>query len=765
MQPNISRRDLLKAGGALVVSFTFDAVIPRWARAQTQPDGKPLDPSDVDSFLAIHRDGTVTVYSGKVDVGTGLRVAVAQMAAEELGVAADRITVIDGDTGVCPDQGGTGGSTGLTRGGAEVRQAAATARRALLNLGAERLNRRANELTIADGVVKPAAGGNGVGIGALVGDRRLSLKVDPKIPLQQPSSFTSIGKPLPRPDIPAKCTGRHTYVHDMTVPGMLHARVIRPASIGANLLAVDESSIREIPNVRVVRIKDFLAVVSNDEWAAVRAARELKATWSESATLPGSDGLDRWTRDAEPTRAEGAVIYARNDAPAPSGTAARMATAAKKYSATYFWPYQSHASLGPSCALADIKGDGGTVWSSSQGTHGVRQNLSKVFGLTAGKLRVVFLDGSGSYGTNGGDHAAADAVLLSKHLGQPVRVQWSREDETGWDPKGPQQLLEVQAELDAGGRIVAWETQMWLSFNTPGTRALLAADAAGLPQDHGQGAGAITQNTEPPYAADTGHVVVHWLKDAPLQLSNLRAPGKIANVFAVESFTDELAFALRADPVEFRLSRLWDPRIQPPDEDEVRRHVARAAETIKRAADAFGWKPRPSPNPQARRGNLLAGRGFAYMRYKQAENYIAMAMDVTVDPATGRIAIVRVVCAHDCGLVVNPDALKNQIEGCIVQTISRTLHEEVTFDRSRVTSVDWASYPILRFPEAPQIDVMLIDRPDQPLLGAGEAATTPVAAAIANAVFDATGARLRTVPFTPERVKAALASRSTSDGV
>ena len=761
---DISRRDLLKAGGALVVSFTFDAAIPRWARAQTQPQDKPLDPSDVDSFLAIHPDGTVTVYTGKVDVGTGLRIAVAQMAAEELGVATDRITVIDGDTAMCPDQGGTGGSTGLTRGGAEVRQAAATARQAFLSLAAERLNRSANELTIVNGVVRlrpdAVVGGGGEGssisIGALVGDRRVSLKVDPRIPLQQPSAFTSIGKPLPRPDIPAKCTGRHTYVHDMTVPGMLHARVIRPASIGAYLVAVDESSIREIPDVRVVRIKNFLAVVSKDEWAAVRAARELKATWSESATLPGSDGLDRWTRNADEMRDGGNPIYVRGDMPAV------MATAAKKYSATYFWPYQSHASLGPSCALADIKDDGGTIWSSSQGTHGMRQNLSRIFGLAPAKLRVVFLDGSGSYGTNGGDHAAADAVLLSKHLGRPVRVQWSREDETGWDPKGPQQLLEVHAGLDATGRIVAWDTQMWLSNNAPGTRALLAADAAGLPQDHGQGAGAITQNTEPPYAADTGRVIVHWLREAPLPLSNLRAPGKIANVFAVESFTDELAFALHADPVEFRLSRLTDPRIQPRDEDALRRHIARASETIKRAADAFGWRPRPSPNPQPRRGSLLAGRGFAYMRYKQAENYIAMAMDVTVDPATGRIAVARVVCAHDCGLVVNPDALKNQVEGCIVQTISRTLHEEVTFDRSRVTSVDWVSYPILRFPEAPQVDVVLIDRPDQPLVGAGEAATTPVAAAIANAVFDATGTRLRSVPFTPERVKAAMAARSTA---
>jgi CO/xanthine dehydrogenase Mo-binding subunit len=286
---------------------------------------------------------------------------------------------------------------------------------------------------------------------------------------------------------------------------------------------------------------------------------------------------------------------------------------------------------------------------------------------------------------------------------------------------------------------------MWLSTNAPGTRALLAADAAGLAQEHGQGAGAITQNGDPPYQADHVRVLAHWVKETPLQLSNLRAPGKIANVFAVESFTDELAAAAGVDPIAFRVNRLTDPR---------------ALDAITRTAAAAAWQSRPSPNPGARQGNRLAGRGFAYMRYKQAENYVAMAMDVAVDAATGQVTVTRVVCAHDCGLVVNPDALKNQIEGCIVQTISRTLHEEVTFDRSRVTSVDWASYPILRFPEAPQVDVVLIDRRDQPMLGAGEAATAPVAAAIANAVFDATGVRLRSVPFTPERVKAAMDSKS-----
>jgi nicotinate dehydrogenase subunit B len=741
MDTRLSRRDLLKSGAGLIIAFAFDATVPWWASAQTSAAGgeKSVDPSEVDSFLAIHPDGTVTVYSGKVDVGTGLRIAVAQMAAEELGVRAERITLIDGDTAVCPDQGGTGGSTGLTRGGTEVRQAAATARQALLGLGAVRLNRPAGELTIVDGEVRPLAGGSGVGIGALVGDRRLSLKVDPKAPLREPASYISVGKPLPRPDIPDKCTGRHVYTHDLTSPGVLHARVIRPAAIGARLVSVDESLVRGLPDVKVVRIENFLAVVSKDEWAAVRASRELKSTWSHAETLPGSDGLDHWTRSAPVDHDQ--IVVTRGDA------VGVLTGAAKKLSATYFWPFQSHASLGPSCAVADIRGDGGTIWSASQGTHGLRANLVKVFGLSPAKTRVVFLDGSGSYGTNGSDHVAADAVLLSKTLGQPVRVQWTRADETGWDPKGPQQLLEISASVDEAGQIVAWDTQMWLSNNAPGTRALLAADAAGLTQEHGQGAGLMTQNGDPPYQAANVRVLVHWLKDAPLQLSNLRAPGKIANVFAVESFIDELAAAAGVDPVAFRVSRLADPR---------------ALDAINRTAQAFAWQSRSSPNPQARQGSLLVGRGIAYMRYKQSENYVAMAMEIAVDPSTGGIGVRRVVCAHDCGLIVNPDALKNQIEGCIVQTLSRTLHEEVTFDRSRVTSVDWASYRILRFPEAPQIDVVLIERDDQPLLGAGEAATAPVAAALANAVFDATGVRLRTVPFMPERVKAALTNRSQS---
>jgi nicotinate dehydrogenase subunit B len=735
---SISRRDVLKAGGALVVSFVF-SVGGRRVAGQTPMAsgsvGRPLDPTEVDGLLAIHADGSVTLYTSKVDVGTGVRIAFAQMAAEELGVPPARITVVEGDTALCPDQGGTGGSTGLTRGGTEIRAAAATARRALLDLAATRLSRPAAELTIIDGEVRPLAGGAGVSVGALIGDRRFALKVDNRAPLTPASRLTSIGKPLPRPDVPDKCTGRHVYIQDFTLPGMLHARIIRPPAIGATLVSIDESSLRGVPDVRVVRVENFLAVVAKDEWAAVRAAAVLNATWSPWEGLPGHVGLDRYSRTAPLARDQD--IVTKGNAPAA------LQGAARTMSATYFWPFQSHASLGPSCAVADVRTDGSaTVWCASQNTHGVRTNLARVFGLSPGKVRVIFVEGAGSYGTNGTDHVAADAFLLSKTVGQPVRVQWMRHDEHGWDPKGPQQLLDVRAGLDAAGRIVAWETEMWVPNAAPGARALLAADAARIPQDHGTGSGAITQNGDPPYAADHVRVVAHFIKDTPLQLSNLRAPGKIANVFAVEGFTDELAAAAGVDAVEFRVTQLTDPR---------------ALDVITRAASSFRWNTRPSPNPRAREGNMLVGRGIAYMRYKQNENYVAMAMEVAVDRASGRIDVRRVTCAHDCGLIVNPDGLRNQVEGCIVQTLSRALHEEVTFDRSRVTSVDWKSYPILQFPEAPAVEVILVDHPDQPLLGAGEAATAPVAAALGNAVFDATGVRLRTVPFTPARVKAALA--------
>jgi nicotinate dehydrogenase subunit B len=737
--PALSRRDLLKAGGALVVSFGFGAPLAGPAHTQTAAAadaaiGKPLALDQVDSFLAIQADGSVTVYSGKVDLGTGLRIALRQMIAEELDVPLARIALVEGDTALTPDQGPTAGSSGITRGAVPIRQAAATARRALLQLATERLKQPASALAIVDGVVH-AQGSDSVAIGDLVVGKRLALKVDAKAPRKDPAGYKLVGKPLPRPDLPAKCTGTHLYMHDFKLAGMLHGRPIRPPAVGAKLLEVDEASIKQIPGARVVRIENFLGVVAEDEWAAARAAQELKARWSDGHGLPGHESLARVVRESAIDHDE--VVLSKGDA------RAALASATRHFAATYYWPIQSHGSMGPSCAVADVRADGATIWTASQATHKFRHAFARILGLDAAKVRLIYLDGAGCYGMNGHDDAAADAMLLSRTVGRPVRVQWMRADEHGWDPKGPPQLLDLRAALDGEGRVTAWDCEMWVPAATKGLPniPLLAPQEAGLQQVLGSSAGLMSQNGDPSYNVPNVHVVAHWLKDTPLRPSNLRAPGKVANSFAVEGFTDELAAAAKLDPVAFRLRAITDPR---------------GIEVVQRAAALLGWQPRPSPNPTPVKGAVAFGRGFAYVHYKHAENYVAMGMEVAVDRQSGEVRVTRVACAHDCGLVINPDAVKNQVEGCIVQTLSRALHEEITFDRARVTSLDWASYPILTLPEAPAIEIALIDRPTLPPMGAGEAATAPVAGALANAIFDATGARLREAPFTPARVKAAL---------
>lgn len=723
---SLSRRELLKTGGALVVSFAFSSKRTLAQSARPAPE--------VDSFLAVHEDGSVTIFTSHVDIGTGIATVFRQTAAEELGIPVERFTVVEGDTATTPDHGGTGGSSGVPRGAADIRRVAATARQALLKLAAARLNRPASDLTIEAGEIRAINGGQSIAVAALIGGKRFSIEVDPHAPLKSPATYTTVGKPILRADVPSKCTGRHVYLQDWTVPGMLHGRVVRPPTMGGALVSYDESSIRGIPDVRIVHVENFLGVVAKDEWAAVRAARELKATWSDQPDLPGSEDLEPYLRESPAGPDQ--VVVNRGDA------AAGLSSGAKQFSATYYWPFQSHASMGPSCAVADAKDSGTTVWSATQGPFGLRANLAKVFGIEPDKLRVVYMDASGSYGTNGAEDAAADALLLSRAVGQPVRVQWMRHDEHGWDPKGPVQLLDVRAAVDAAHNIVAWETHMWLPGGPSGERALTGPELAGMKQGHGQGAGLMTVNADPPYGAPHVRVVAHNLRNTPLRLSNLRAPGKIANVFAVEGFIDELAAAAGMDALAYRRRGLTDPR---------------ALAVLDRAAAMIGWQPRPSPNPQPLEGSFRVGRGIAYMRYKQAENYVALAVDVAVERSSGRIMVRRVTCAHDCGLIMNPDGLRNQVEGNIIHTLSRTLHEEVRFDRSRVISVDWNSYPVLRFPEAPAVEVALIDHPDQPPYGAGEAASAPVAAALANAVFDATGIRLRRVPFAAERMKTLLA--------
>jgi len=732
MSATISRRDFIKAGGALVVTLGVpgSAIAQRLAAIGAAP-GKTVDAGEVDGFLAVHQDGSVTLYSGKVDLGQGLRIAIAQMAAEELGIGVGRITLVEGDTALTPDQGPTAGSSGVMRGGVQIREAAATAREALIAMAAERLGMPASELDAVNGEVRPKAGGSGIGFGELVGDRRFGMKVDKKAPLKKPASYTVVGKPLPRPDIPAKVTGAHMFVHDMRLPGMLHGRVVRPASVGATVVSLDESSIASIRGARVVRIGNFVGVVAPDEWDAVTAARKLNVTWSDARTLIGNDAVRDWMRSG-PFESDQSLTK-KGDA------LGALASMTERVSASYYWPLQTHGSMGPSCAVADVRDGRATIWTASQATHRFRPTFAKILELPQDAVRLVYVDGAGCYGMNGHDDAAADAALLSKAVGKPVRVQWTREDEHGWDPKGPPQLLALEGALSSDGSIAAWRTEMWLpkaTANLPNV-PLLGPQDAGIAQVAGISTGLISQNGDPPYAVPHVDVLVHWLKDSPLRPSNIRAPGKIANIFAVESFTDELAAKANADPVEFRLRGLTDPR---------------GIEVVKRAAALIGWQRRTGGAPTG------SGRGFAYAHYKHNETYVAMAMDVDVDRPSGAIRVRRVACAHDCGLVINPDALKAQIEGNIVQTLSRTLHEEVKFDAARVTSVDWKSYPILTFPEAPEILIDLVVRPDEPPLDAGDALTVTVPAALANAVHDAVGVRLRTVPFTRERVKASLAA-------
>jgi nicotinate dehydrogenase subunit B len=736
----ITRRTFLKTGGAVVVAMGLGPGRAGRVAAQTTATadrflGKSVATDAVDGFLAIHADGTVTLFSGKVDLGTGARAALRQMAAEELDVSLDRITMIEGDTALTPDQGATAGSYGVARGGMEIRRAAATARRALLDRAAQRLGRPISDLEVRNGLIQPQGGGPGISYAELVGDQRLNLTVDQKVPLRDPGKFRVIGQPARRNDVPAKVTGRHGFVHDFSVPGMLHGRAVRPPAVGASLLSVDESSIASIAGVRVVRIGNFLGVCAEREWDAVRAARQLKATWVPGRSLPDHARLHADIRSTPVVRDE--TLATRGD------TAAAFAAGGRILAATYEWPIQSHASMGPSCAVADVRSDRATIWTGSQATHRFRITFARLLGLPQDKVRLVYLDGSGCYGMNGHEDAAADAALLSRAVGRPVRVQWSREDEHGWDPKGPPHLLDVRAAVNDRGEVVAWNSEAWLPAPTQGLPnvPLLAPEAAGIPQPMGISTGLIHQNVDPPYRFPNMRAVIHWIRDTPLRTSNLRAPGKVANCFAVESFTDELAALVGADPVDFRLRHITDPR---------------GIEVIRRAAVRFGWSPRPRPQAVDPTATILNGRGFAYVHYKHNETYVAAAAEVAVEHQSGRIRVTRLVCAQDCGLVVNPDCVRAQVEGCLLQGMSRTLFEEVAYDRSRVTSVDWSSYPVLTFADVPRLEIELIDRPTEPPIGVGEAAGTPVPAALANAVFDATGVRLRTVPFRAARVRAAL---------
>jgi nicotinate dehydrogenase subunit B len=736
MNIHTSRRDILKGTGSLVVSFSFSGAIAE-ALAQGAPAAaKPVALTEVDSFLAIDAKGNVTVYSGKVDLGTGVRTALMQMAADELDVQMSQVNLIEGDTATTPAQGTTWGSLTIQIGGMQIRNAAATARTALLEEAAKKLGVKPETLRTFNGAVY--GGSRLVTYGELIGGKSFALKLDHAKPAKSkdPKDFKLVGKSVPRVDIPAKITGTFTYIQDFRVPGMVHARVIRPPAVGAKLQSVDEGSIKSIPGTSVVRQGDFLAVIAGSEWNAIRAARTLKASWSKSETLPEQAKLWEHVRASKIAKDE---EYGK-----VGDSAAAFAQGAKKLNATYDFAIHTHGSIGPSCALAEFKDGKLTSWSASQATHNLRNQLAKMFGIPPADVRCIYLEGSGCYGRNGHEDAAADAALLAKAIGKPVRVQWSRADEHGWDPKGPPTLIDLRASLDAAGNVTAWEHESWIPQQTPGGFhvPLVAASLTGMPADEHIAPGNIFQNSAIGYKFPNAKSVCHRLETTPFRPSWIRTPGRMQNTYANECFMDEIAAATNADPIEFRLKYL-----DPADK--------RGIEVLQRMIALAKWEKRASPRRNIS-GNVVKGRGMSYVKYELVRTYVATVCDVEVNRATGEIRVPKFYMVHDCGQIINPDGLISQLEGNIIQTLSRTLFEELKFDRAHITSLDWETYPILTFPHVPEMVFDLIDKPNERPWGAGEPAAAVIPSAISNAVFDAIGVRLRSIPYTPDKVKAAM---------
>jgi CO/xanthine dehydrogenase Mo-binding subunit len=728
---NPDRREFLKGAGALVVSFG----IPELGIAQAQSDPKL---QQLDAWLAVGADGQVTVFCGKVELGTGVQTALAQIVAEELDVAFGRVFMLMGDTALCQNQGPTVGSQSIYRAGPQLRQAAAEARQTLVQLAASALHVGADQLSVKDGMVS-AADGRNVSYAELVGGKKIERAFSGTAKPKSPDRHAVVGKPIPRVELPGKVFGTHAYIQNLRMPGLLHGRVVRPPMPDARLERVDEASVKSLPgNVRVVTKGNFVGVVAEREEQAIRAARALKVRWTQAVELPKMDDMPAFTRST-PSRDR---VLAAN-----GGVDAALAAASRTHKAQYYVPHQMHGSIGASCAIASVNAEGATLWSPTQSSFNLRDAVAVVLGMPRDKVRLVWVEGSGCYGHNGADDVTADAALMSQIVGRPVRVQWMRHDEHGNEPKGAAMVMEVAGGLDAQGNVAAWDYQVWSpghagrpAGNGPGNT--LAGAELGLP-DLLAPTGA-DRNARPTYVFPNSRVRLHLLQSTVLRVSSLRGLGSPQNTFANESFIDELAAAAGADPIEYRIRHLKDER---------------AIAVLEAVAKLAQWDPRPAPRGgrDAGLGNVH-GRGVAFVHYDNYSGYAAIALQVRVDRASGKVSVERAAAAHDCGLIVNPDGLKNQIEGNIVQTLSRALLEYVRFDTAKITSLDWTGYPILRFSDVPEeIAIALINRPDKPSVGAGEPAASPVMAAVANAIFDATGVRLRSVPFTPERVKAALA--------
>jgi CO/xanthine dehydrogenase Mo-binding subunit len=733
-QIETARRSLLAAAGALVVSFAISGRAT--ARNITGAFPAEVDKA-LDAWIAIDAEGFVTVFTGKVDLGTGTETALAQVAAEELDVRMDQVRIVQGDTALTPDQGPTWGSLTIPRSAMEVRAAAATARARLLALAADALGEPATRLRVDGGVVL-APSGRSIGYGALLRGQRFAVEVDRAAAIKPRAEYRLVGTSVPRVDIPAKVVGAFEFMHDVKVPGMLHGRTVTPPRLGATLEGLDEAAAMAVPHVvRVVREGSFAGVVARTEWAAITAVEALAPRWRGGEKLPTTATVIEDLRATPPNAT--AQLARTGDA------AAALARPGRDITATYDMPFQTHGSIGPSCAIADVQPQRITVWSATQAPHWLQRTLADLLAVPDAQVRVIYVEGAGCYGRNGHEDAAGDAVLLSRAVGMPVRVQWSRAQEHGSSPMGPAQSVTIRAGLDGAGRLNAWMSDGWTTDvgQTFPPVAMTAFAAAGARQVESTFAGFTHGNQAPGYVVPNQQVQAHRIGRMPVRVSWIRGPGRILNTFAVEGVMDELAEAAAVDQVAFRLAHAPD---------------ARARVVIERAAALANWQPRRRGRTAPdRTAALLRGRGFAYCRYSNASTYVAMVADVTIERATGHTRIEHVFVSHDCGLMVNPDGVLNQVQGQVIQTASRALHEEMGFDGTNVTTLDWASYPIMRFADAPRVTVDLIAS-DEPPMGVAEPASAPVIAVIANALADATGIRFRRIPFHAERIRTALAA-------
>ena len=697
---------------------------------------EPLTPGRFDRWLRIEADGTVVVLTGKVEIGQGITTALAQCVADELDIAIEQVRMAQPDTDISPDEGYTAGSRSIEETGELLRYVAAEVRSLLLQRAATRLGADVTSLSVSRGIVR-APDGSSVAYAELVDDELLARDAGGEVRPKVPSARRVIGTAVQRFDLGAKITGAPAFVQDLTLPGMLHGRIVRPASPGASLTAIDASEIeRQRGVVVVVRDGTFLGIVARSEIEAIRARqRALRlAAWDERSTLPSTTD-PRYLLDQ--TSTENVVSEKRDERPRADG--------ARTFTAEYSRPFIAHAALGPSCAVARVDDGRYTVWSHTQGIHPLRSALAKVLGVAEESVRVIHLDGAGCYGHNGADDVALDAALLARAVpGRPVRVQWMREDEFAWEPYGTATVVRLSASLDASGRVAEWTHELWGHGhgNRPNPAhgelsSLLAARHLARPRApttappaRSLTTGAL-RNALPLYTFPSHRVIDHHVARQPIRVSALRSLGAHPNVFAIESFMDELAEAAGSEPVAFRLTHLDDPRARAVIDTVVARSGWRGAK-----ADGEG-----------------RGRGIAFARYRNAGAYFACVAEVSLEQD---IRVTRVWGAIDAGTAINTDGVVNQAEGGIVQATSWTLKEEVHYDERRITSLGWDSYPTLLFSEAPEVDVVLIDRPDEPPLGAGEAFAGPVSAAIANAIYDASGVRLRDLPLTRAKLVAAL---------